>query len=165
MSEVVTMDEIRIHELYEQYVSDNPVWSRDFAETRLGELLRAVVGIWYMYYSDGKMISSEDPDQDLNSLARYIHYEYEDYSIDEVVSAMWDLGDEKLYRSALETLLSKTLKFIDRNPWLAGEKNHYDCLDFYEIEDIPVEEDDYSDCKSMAWQEKEDLKMYPPRSC
>lgn len=118
-----------------QDVNEETVWRGFSPRTRLGELLRAIVGIWYRYYNDGKMVGSEEPDKDVNSMARFIHAEYEDTGMDEILSAMWGMVSHNNYEIALDKLIGWTIQYIDRNPWLAGEKNYYDCLDYAEEED------------------------------
>lgn len=162
---LLTENEERIEAIYMDLVSVESAWCEDAAETAAGELVRAVVGIWYKFHSDKKTLSTSEPDRDLNSLARFIQTEYAGTEMATVVGAMWDLENGELYKVALEMLLEKTVQYLDEHSELYDKVNECDCLDYYELADMADDGNDEEGMETYEWQRQQDLQMYPKRSC
>lgn len=142
-------------ELFEELVP-----SQGSADTKAGELLRAVNKIGHRWWNDGDQIGIGYGNETCNAAARYIIEQYDNTEMMDTVVSIWGMYSEKLYEAGVELLVEQTIKYIEDHPELKIEENLYDMSDFYEPSDREreeEEEDEYGvDLRKM------DLREYLP---
>ena len=131
-----------------------------FADTKAGELLRAVNRIGYRWWNDGDQIGIGYGNETCNAAARFIMEQYENTEMKDTVVSIWGMYSEKLYEEGVVLLVEQTIKYIEDHPKLKTEENQYDMLDFDEPSDREWEEEEEEfyedDLREM------DLKEYLP---
>ena len=131
-----------------------------FADTKAGELLRAVNRIGYRWWNDGDQIGIGYGNETCNAAARFIMEQYENTEMKDTVVSIWGMYSETLYEEGVVLLVEQTIKYIEDHPELKTEENQYDMLDFDEPSDREWEEEEEEfyedDLREM------DLKEYLP---
>lgn len=120
----------KLNAMFEELVPD--VGS---AETKAGELVRAVSRIGYRFYNDGDKIGVEYGNETCNAAARYIMSEFKDQEFSWTVNGMWGLVSDKFYEKGLGLLIEQVVSYIESNPELKEEKNEGDYEDYYHLEE------------------------------
>ena len=82
------------------------------AKTLAGELVRALNRIGYRYYNDGDQIGIDYGNETCNPAARFIQSNTT-IEIKRLIESMWDCYNESMYEAGLESLITKTLDYID----------------------------------------------------
>lgn len=121
----------KLNGLFEELVPDAGP-----AETKAGELVRAVSRIGYRYYNDGDKIGVERGNETCNAAARYIMSEFADQDFSWTVNGMWGLVSDRYYEKGLGLLIEQVVKYIESDPEISEEINECDYDDdYYEAED------------------------------
>lgn len=143
-------------ELFEELVP-----SQGSADTKAGELLRAVNTIGHRWWNDGDQIGIGYGNETCNAAARYILEQYDNTEMMNTVVSIWGMYSEKLYEAGVELLVEQTIKYIEDHPELKTEENLYDMSDFYEPSDREWEEEEEDDEYGVDLR-KMDLREYLP---
>lgn len=134
----------KLNAMFEELVPDMGA-----AETKAGELVRAVSRIGYRFYNDGDKIGVGYGNETCNAAARYIMNEFKDQEFAWTVNGMWGLVSDKFYEKGLGLLIEQVVPFIENNPELKEEKNERDYEDYYHLEEDVKweleEEEDYQE--------------------
>ena len=141
--------------LFDELVPDS-----GFAETKAGELVRAVNRIGYRFWNDGDIIGVGYGNETCNAAARFIMENYPGTEMDDLVTAMWGLQNEKVYEYSLELLVDAMVRYVDGHPELKTEQNEYDMFDFGEAEDREWEDEEEEPMFYEPWAsyEEEDYR-------
>lgn len=113
------------------------------AKTLAGELVRALNRIGYRYYNDGDQIGIDYGNETCNPAARFIQSNTT-IEIKRLIESMWDCYNESMYEAGLESLITKTLDYIDAKD-LKNKPNTEDMLTYTDPSDNDYifEEDEY----------------------
>ena len=158
--------EEKLEKMFDEYVP-----AGGCAETKGGELVRAVNRIGYRYYNDGDHIGVDYGNETCNSAARYVMEIYSGTEMSEIVGAMWGVRNERMYESGVDNLVEATVSYLDCHPELFKTVNDYDYTDFFEVEDVDwypegYEEDmDEEELHDLCYRQMmEDISQYPKLS-
>ena len=143
----------KLNALFEELVPD-----MGSAETKAGELVRAVSRIGYRFYNDGDKIGVDYGNETCNAAARYIMSEFKDQEFSWTVNGMWGLVSDKFYEKGLGLLAEQVVSFVESNPELKEEKNDGDYDDDYH-----VKEDDEWELEEEE-EDHEPMAVYDPES-
>lgn len=135
----------KLNALFEELVPD-----MGSAETKAGELVRAVSRIGYRFYNDGDKIGVGYGNDTCNAAARYIMNEFKDQEFSWTVNGMWGLVSDKFYEKGLGLLIEQVVSYIESNPELKKEKNDGDY------------EDDYHAKEDDEWESEEEEEDHEP---
>lgn len=116
----------KLNELFEELVP-----AQGSADTKAGELVRAVSRIGYRFYNDGDRIGVGYGNEVCNPAARYIVKEFPDEVFARTINGMWGLADEAYYEKGLNMLVGQVVRFIEDHPELKEEKNEIDFNEYY----------------------------------
>ena len=134
----------KLNKWFEEFVPDcGP------AESKFGELVRAVSRIGYRFYNDGDKIGVEYGNETCNAAARYILEEYEDQDFSWTVNGLWGMVSDEFYEKGLNLLIEQVVKFLEEHPELKDEINE----GYYE--------DDYSELGDSEWWKEEEEPFVP----
>lgn len=149
---------------WEMYHSPAVPPMEQFAETKAGELLRAVGIIVFRFFSYGEMVGGDYDTEYVNPAARFIQEIYPGTELAGAVSALWNLQWTETYRKGAIMLTELVMDYIGDNPELLTEENEWDCLEFDEPEDRRCgEEEEEDDGWGGVDLREHDLSQYPPR--
>ena len=127
----------RIDELFEELV---PMTGK--ADSRAGELVRAVSRLGYRYYNAGEMLGLEYGIESCNLAGRFLD-KYGDVNIKRSVDGLWKHISEESYEAFLQDLIRDTVDYIEAHPELKNEETE-DMFDYFRPEyDYYYEEDEY----------------------
>ena len=144
--------EARLNELFEELV---PLFGK--AETKAGEIIRAVSRIGYRFFNDGDMVNHGYGKETCNAAARFLIGNC-NYKVENVIFQMWNeifISDEE-YADLLEGLCEEVILFVDENPGLR-EAPTEDMFDWFnEDEDRDDSYDDEEDEDDGYWSEDEE---------
>lgn len=133
----------KLNEMFEELVpAEGP------AETKAGEIVRAVSRIGYRFFNDGDKIGVEYGNETCNAAARYLMLEYKDLS--QTICGMWGLVSDEMYEKGLNLLVEKSVELIESHPELKEEENNEDY------------EDSYYDPDDARWESEEEEEVYEP---
>ena len=121
------------------------------AETKAGELVRAVSRICYRWYNDGDWLGVGYGNETCNPAARYIQENYPDTELDAVVDALWGARTKTIYENGLILLVDEVVDYLKQHPELKDEKNEDDMWNYRRPEDVAFEEEDDDD-----WEDEEE---------
>ena len=141
----------KLNALFEELVPD-----MGSAETKAGELVRAVSRIGYRFYNDGDKIGVDYGNETCNAAARYIMSEFKDQEFSWTVNGMWGLVSDKFYEKGLGLLIEQVVSYIESNPELKEEKNEGDYEDDHHFKEDSEWEDKEED------EHKEPVAVYDP---
>ena len=116
----------KLNALFEELVP-----AQGCADTKAGELVRAVSRIGYRFYNDGDRIGVGYGNETCNPAARYIVKEFPNEVFVWTINGMWGLVDEAYYEKGLNMLVEQVVRFIEENPEIKNEKNEIDFWDYY----------------------------------
>lgn len=137
------------------------------AESRAGELLRAVNRVGYRFWNDGDRVGIDYGNETCNPAVRYILAEFnKDSDVHEAALEIWesDECEDSEYEELLEKLLVSALDYIESNPSLKSEKSEFSFDDYREEEDKwwnrdywkeDEDDDEYDDGRPWALYEPE----------
>lgn len=137
----------KLNEMFEELVP-----GMGAADTKAGELVRAVSRIGYRFYNDGDKIGVDYGNETCNPAARYIIKEYDDEDFSWTVNGMWGLVSDAFYEKGLNLLMEQVVKYLENHPELKEEVNEGDY------------EDDYVESEDLDWwaeKEEEDVWEEP----
>ena len=137
-------DFVKLNDLFEELVPDIGA-----AETKAGELVRAVSRIGYRFFNDGDKIGVEYGNETCNAAARYIMKEYKDQEFAWTVSGLWGLISDKFYEKGLGLLVEQVVEYIENHPELKEEINEGDY------------EDDCREVEDFEWDKEEEEPFEP----
>ena len=103
----------KLNALFEELVPDEGA-----AETKAGELVRAVSRIGYRFYNDGDKIGVDYGNETCNAAARYIMNVFKDQEFAWTVNGMWGLVSDKFYEKGFGLLIEQVVSYIESNPEL-----------------------------------------------
>lgn len=131
------------------------------ADSKAGELVRAVNRIGYRFWNDGDQIGIGYGNETCNAAARYILEEFDGSEMADIVRAIWGLYFENEYEHGVVSLVDAMIRYLDKNPELKDVPNEYDMFDFSEPEDKEWDEDE--DDGDYYWEDQRtmDLREYP----
>ena len=134
-----------------------------YAETKAGELVKAVGIIVFRYSSYGEMVGGEFGTEYVNPAARFIQEIYPDTELAAAVKALWSLQRSETYRTGVILLTELVMDLIEKNPEMLTEENEWDCLEFDGPEDrrCEAEEEDEEEQRGVSLRDQ-DLAQYPP---
>lgn len=133
----MTETENRIHELFEGLV---PSYGK--ADTVAGEIIRAISRIGYRNYNDGDHVGVGYGKETCNPAARYL-CSFNDEGINNAISDLWGVVDDKFYDSRLAVLEMKVLEYLEAHPELKTTENTVDMWDCRTEDD--TDEPDWDD--------------------
>lgn len=114
----LTLEQDQIWEnLWDKYVP-----SSGAAETIGGEILRAMSRIIYRFYNDGDMVGVGYGNETCNSSDRYLCNTIPDY----VTLDQFYESQEKEYENQMLKDHRIVFAYLQKNPYLFGEKNNFD---------------------------------------
>lgn len=119
------------------------------AETREGELVRAVARIGYRFYNDGDRIGVGYGNETCNPAARYILSEFPGEEFAKTINGLWGLDGKHYYERGLTMLIEQVVDFIAEHPGLKEEENDVDY------------DEDYYDSDDKNWEEVETVEEEP----
>lgn len=128
-----TVIDDRLYELFKELVPANGK-----AESKAGEIVRAVTRIEYRYFNDGDQIGEGYGKETCNPAARYLLNEANGV-IAEIIEKMW--GACGGYEDYLEILKVAALDYIDNNPQL----KEMETADMWDYTDADEDRDDVWD--------------------
>ena len=134
----------KLNELFEELVP-----SAGPAETKAGELVRAVSRIGYRFYNDGDKIGVGYGNETCNSAARFITTVYDGEDFAATVAGMWGLTSDRFYEAGLYLLVEQVVKFLEAHPELKEQENE---------DDFPF---DYSNSLDANWDQEEEVEEEP----
>ena len=123
--------EKRINELFDELVPRDGK-----AESKAGEIIRAVTRIGYRFYNDGDMCNRGYGKETCNAAARFLVQESGDPAVCEMVCEMGDercCVTEEIYSELLEELTEAAIALIDRKPELRTQPTK-DMWDYFDPE-------------------------------
>lgn len=123
-----------------EWLYDELVPASGAAETKAGELVRAVIRIGYRFYNDGDKIGVEYGNETCNAAARFIIDTYPEF--EGIINSMWGMEYEDAYEIGYFRLEEKTVKYIHAHPELKSEENDDDYWKHFLPEDRWYEEED-----------------------
>ena len=135
----------KLNALFEELVPNEGA-----AETKAGELVRAVSRIGYRFYNDGDKIGVDYGNETCNAAARYIMNVFKDQEFAWTVNGMWGLVSDKFYEKGLGLLIEQVVSYIESNPELKEEKNEGDY------------EDDHHLKEDFEWENEEEEEYQEP---
>jgi len=135
----------KLNALFEELVPDEGA-----AETKAGELVRAVSRIGYRFYNDGDKIGVDYGNETCNAAARYIMNVFKDQEFAWTVNGMWGLVSDKFYEKGFGLLIEQVVSYIESNPELKEEKNDGDY------------DDDYHAKEDDEWESEEEEEDHEP---
>lgn len=150
------------HRFLEMYHSPAVPPMEQYAETKAGELLRAVGIIVFRYFSYGEMVGGDYDTEYVNPAARFIQEIYPDTELAAAVKALWGVQWSETYRKGVVLLTEMVMDLIEKNPELLVEENEWDCLEFDGPEDRCCDEEEEEDDWGGKSQRELDLAEYPP---
>lgn len=109
------------------------------AETKAGELVRAVTRIGGRYWNDGDKIGVGYGKEVCNPPALFILSEYGETDFAGTIVAMWGLEDDETYEKGLELLIREVVDYIEEHPKLRKVLSEVDCVKDF-VDDVEVEE-------------------------
>lgn len=145
--------EKRINELFDELVPRDGK-----AESKAGEIVRAVCRIGYRFYNDGDMCNRDYGKETCNPAARFLVEESDDPAICDIVC---DMGDERVYISEesyselLQELTEAAIALIDRKPELRTQPTK-DMWDYFDPETDCDDSWDDEDEEEEYWDEEEE---------
>jgi hypothetical protein len=162
--EIAMLDKIleeKNEALYDEFV---PVEGR--ADTKAGELVRAVNRIGYRFWNDGDQIGIDYGNETCNAAARFIMFEFAGTEMDKVVTSLWGLRDEEMYEVGVEKLVREMIDYIESNPDSKVEPNTVDMYEYRKPEDeewgFEEEYDDWCSENEEYYDEDEDRVFVEP---
>lgn len=144
--------EKRLDDLFSELVPDFGK-----AESKAGEIIRAVSRIGYRWFNDGDMVNRGYGKETCNAAARFLMNNC-NHSIEQVLSLMGRDGyiSDEDYSDLLEELCEEVILFVDENPGLR-EAPTEDMFDWFnEDEDRDDSYDDEEDEDDGYWSEDEE---------
>ena len=150
------------HRFWEMYHSPAVPPMEQYAETKAGELLRAVGIIVFRYFSYGEMVGGDCDTEYVNPAARFIQEIYPDTELAAAVKALWGVQWSETYQKGVVLLTEMVMDLIEKNPELLVEENEWDCLEFDGPEDRCCDEEEEEDDWGGKSQRELDLAEYPP---
>lgn len=134
----------KLNALFEELVPDMGA-----AETKAGELVRAVSRIGYRFFNDGDHIGVGYGNETCNSAARFIMEVYSGEEFAKTIAGMWGLLSESFYEKGLNLLVEQVVKYIEDHPGLKEQENEVDFLD------------DFYDSLDANWDQEEEAEEEP----
>ena len=111
------------------------------AETKAGELVRAVSRIGFRFYNDGDHIGVGYGNETCNPAARFVASVGEQFA--EVINGLWGLTNDDAYEKGFNLLAERVVEYIEEHPESKVEENDIDFNEFYyRDEDFEYEEED-----------------------
>lgn len=127
----------RIDELFEELV---PMTGK--ADSRAGELVRAVSRIGHRYYNDGDMLDVGYGRETCNMAGRFLGM-YGDWNIRRTINELAKRMSEERYEVVLQDLIRAAVDYIEAHPELRSEETE-DMFDYFNPEhDWDDDEDEY----------------------
>ena len=124
------------------------------AESKAGEIVRAVSRIGYRFINDGDHIGIGYGKETCNAPARFLMMEC-DMKVGDVVSRLWGLPFTDEYEMYLGMLSEAVLEFLKEHPELRTEPTK-DMYDYQESEDLEWCDDDDDDEEYEDYSEGDD---------
>ena len=149
---------------WDKYHSEDVPPMEEPAETKAGELLKAVGIIVFRYFSYGEMVGGDWDTEYVNPAARFIAETYPGTELAGAIKAMWKVQWHDTYKSSLAVLTKMVMDYLDDHKELFTEENEWDCLEFTGPEDKPVDDEEEEDEDEWGGksQREIDLAEYPP---
>lgn len=114
------------------------------AETKAGEILRAMARICYRWYNDGDMLGVGYGKQTCNPAGRFLGVKIPKLLF--TLSDLYGITDEKKYNEGLLYMQNYVIDYIIANPTLKEEANTEDYFDWRDDEeDVDDTEEDYDE--------------------
>ena len=140
--ELWTKNEKELTELFDELVP--PVGK---AESKAGEIIRAVNRIIYRFFNDGDHIGIGYGKETLNAPARFLLMET-NANVSNIITHLWGLPFTDEYERYLDYLGDAVIELLKTNPELRSEptKDMFDYSDEIEdVDDSDEEEDDWEE--------------------
>ena len=140
--------EAEMDKLFEELV---PVSGK--AESKAGELVRAVSRIGYRFFNDGDMIGKGYGKETCNPAARFL-IENGDKYVRDAVWNLWEAKSEDEYENLIDDLCFAVIEQINDDPELKTTPNNEDMFDYATDED--VDDEDWEDESDDDWNDDDD---------
>lgn len=127
------------------------------AETKAGEIVRALSKLAYRYSNDGDMIGVEYGNETCNAPARFLIDRLPD-KFGEIIGDMWGELNEGIYEKKLYGLIDKVLDYLNTTD-LEKQPNDKDMFDYEWQKDFYWADDDMDEYRArwgLAWEDEED---------
>jgi len=144
---MMTKNEMRLEALFDELV---PMSGK--AESKAGEIVRAISRIGYRNWNDGDHVGVGYGKETCNPAARYL-MENTNEEIAALVTGLWGMVNDAAYDAILEVLNGKVADYVEGNPALRNEPTK-DMFD-YRIASEDVD-DSWEDDEDDYWEEEEE---------
>lgn len=127
------------------------------ADTKAGEIVRALSKLAYRYINDGDVIGVECGNETCNAPARFL-IDWLPTKFGEIIGDMWGELNEGVYERKLYGLISEVLDYLDTTD-LDKQPNDKDMFDYEQQKDLYWADDDMDEYEARwghEWEDEED---------
>ena len=126
----------KLGEMFEKYVP-----MRGPAETKGGEIVRAINRLGYRWWNDGDKLGVDYGNETCNFAGRFL-MKVCPHNIGDAVADVWGCRSDEVYDKKLSRLEGLVVEFLEEFPELFGVKNDDDYLNYKVDEDTEYEDED-----------------------